>query len=134
MGHNMSIERIAGATLTVLLLGCHAASAEPCVVTSRPIYNLVADTVTWSMKVGSGHRCLRGVRYAKAQIERLTLVSPPQSGQVVLQGFGFTYTPKNDFQGDDSFDVEVLGQVQKMWGISTIHILVSVGAELPQVH
>jgi hypothetical protein len=27
------------------------------------------------MKVGSGHRYLRGVRCAKAQIERLTLVS-----------------------------------------------------------
>jgi hypothetical protein len=134
-GDSMKIGRIAGAILIVLLFGCRAASAGPCVVTSRPIYNLVADTVNWMMKVGSDHRCLRGVRYAKVQFERMTLVSSPRSGHVVLQGSAFTYTPKNDFQGDDTFDVEVAGQIQKIRGTSTIHIVVSVvRAEPPQVH
>jgi hypothetical protein len=56
----------------------------------------------------------------------MALVSPPRSGRVVLQGSAFTYVPRNDFQGEDSFDLEVAGQIQKVQGASTIHIVVSV--------
>jgi hypothetical protein len=41
------IQTIAGAAL-VVLFGCRGAFAEPCVITNRQIYNLVADTVNWS--------------------------------------------------------------------------------------
>jgi hypothetical protein len=127
----MKTGRIAGAAL-VALFGCGAALAEPCVVTNRQIYNLVSDTVNWSMRVGNSHNCLHGVRYGKVQLEKMTLVSPPRSGQVVVQGSAFTYVPKKDFQGDDWFDLEVAGQIQKVRGVSTIHIVVSVASEQPQ--
>jgi hypothetical protein len=110
----------------MVLLGCRGAFAEPCVVTNRQIYNLVADTVNWSMRVGNDQNCRYGIRYAKVQFERMTLLSPPRSGQVVLQGSAFTYEPKKDFQGDDWFDLEVAGQIQKVRGVSTIHVVVSV--------
>jgi hypothetical protein len=121
----MKTGRIAGAAL-VVLFGCRAASAEPCVITNRQIYNLLADTVNWSMRVGNGENCRYGTRYAKVQFERMTLVSLPRSGRVVLQGSAFTYVPKKDFPGDDSFDLEIAGQIQKVRGASTIHIVVSV--------
>jgi hypothetical protein len=87
---------------------------------------LLADTVNWSMIVRNGQNCRYGTRYAKVQFERMTLVSPPRSGRVVLQGSAFTYVPKKDFLGDDSFDLEIAGQIQKVRGASTIHIVVSV--------
>jgi hypothetical protein len=128
----MKTGRIAGAAF-VVLFGCGAALAEPCVVTNRQIYNLVSDTVNWSMRVGNSHNCLHGIRYGNVQFERMTLVSPPRSGQVVVQGSAFTYVPKKDFQGDDWFDLEVAGQIQKVRGVSTIHIIVSVASEQPRV-
>jgi hypothetical protein len=121
----MKTGQIAGAALMVLF-GCCEAFAEPCVITNRQTYNLVGDTVNWSMRVGNGQNCRYGIRYAKVQLEKMTLVSPPRSGQVVLQGSAFTYVPKKDFQGDDSFDLEVAGQIQKVRGASTIHVVVSV--------
>jgi hypothetical protein len=118
---------ITGAAL-VVLFGCRGAFAESCVINNRQVYNLVTDTVNWSMRVGSGQNCRYGVRYAKVQLERMKLVSPPRAGQVVLQGSAFTYITRKDFQGDDSFDLEVAGQIQKIPGSSTIHVAVSVGS------
>jgi hypothetical protein len=116
---------IAGAVL-VVLFGCHGTFAETCVITNRQTYNLAADTVNWSMRVGNGQNCRYGVRYAKVQFEKMTLAAPPRSGRVVLEGSAFTYVPRKDFQGDDSFDLEIAGQIQKVRGASTIHIVVSV--------
>jgi hypothetical protein len=85
------------------------------------------------MKVKSGHRSICGLRFRRIEFESVTLISPPQSGQVVLQGWGFSYTPKDVFQGEDSFALEVSGEIRKMRGTSTIHISVSVvGSELPE--
>jgi hypothetical protein len=132
-GLNMRIGQIAGAALAVLLFGCRAASAEQCFI-SAPRYFLVADAVTWSMKVKSGHRAICGLRFRHVEFESVTLISPPQSGEVVLRGWGFSYTPKDDFQGEDSFALEVSGEIRKLRGTSTIHVSVSVvGSELPQV-
>jgi hypothetical protein len=77
------------------------------------------------MRVGNGQNCRYGVRYAKVQFERM-LAAPPRSGRVVLEGSAFTYVPRKDFQGDDSFDLEIAGQIQKVRGASTIHVVVSV--------
>jgi hypothetical protein len=131
-GHKMKIGPIAGAALTVLLFGCRAASAEQCIILSDPRYNLAADAVTWSMKVKGGHRSICGVRRHFVEFENVTLVSPPQSGQIVLQGWGFSYTPKDGFWGEDSFALEVSGNLKNVRGSSTIHIVVSVvGGDLP---
>jgi hypothetical protein len=133
-GHKMKIGQIAGAALTVLLFGCRVASAEQCVILSDPRYKLAADAVTWSMKVKGGHRSICGVRVHLVEFESVRLVSPPQSGQVELQGWGFSYTPKDGFWGEDSFALEVSGNLKKLRGSSTIHIVVSVvGGDLPEI-
>jgi hypothetical protein len=127
-GHKMKIGPIAGTALTALLFGCKAASAEQCLILSDPRYNLAADAVTWSIKVKGGHRSICGVRRHFVEFE----VSPPQSGQVVLQGWGFSYTPQDGFGGEDSFALEVSGNLKNVRGSSTIHIVVSVvGGDLP---
>jgi photosystem II stability/assembly factor-like uncharacterized protein len=121
-------------SLTLISSGLRAASAIPCVV-SGPRYGLVADTVDWSMKIGSGRNCARDFRFntalstspAKVVVENVKLVSPPQSGQVTIEGSGFSYSAKSDFQGKDSFAVAVSGANNGKPGSSTIRIDVSVG-------
>ena len=124
--HKIRLRLIASVIILALwLLGGREASAQSCVV-SGPRYMLIAETVRWSIEIKSGHRCLRGVRFRDVEFERLTLVSPPQSGQVALQGPGFTYVAKADFDGQDSFTLAVFGAVSKKRGSSTILVTVSV--------
>jgi hypothetical protein len=117
----------------VLPLACLTAFAERCAVISGPRYNLTMETVDWSIKVDSGHSCIRGIRYANVAFEDLTLITPPQSGRVDLHGWGFRYTAKEDFRGQDSFEVGVSGKIKKIFGTSKIRILVTVSAsEVPE--
>jgi hypothetical protein len=115
----------AGVAVILLFLGCRAASAAPCAINGQR-YNLVGDEVTWSMRVESGHRCTRGVRYYNVELGQLKLISPPSSGEVSVSGWGFTYIPKEDFRGQDQFVVGVSGNIKKQVGSSTIRIVVSV--------
>jgi hypothetical protein len=107
------------------LFGGRGAFAQSCVV-DGPRYNLIADTVSWSMKIASGRSCVRGVGFRNVKFESLKLVSPPQVGQVALLGPGFRYTAKAGFEGQDSFTVVISGEVNKIRGSSTIHVAVSV--------
>jgi hypothetical protein len=129
----MKLRRFVSAIFVVLLvpLACRTAFAERCAVISTPRYNLVADTVNWSMKVDSSHSCIRGIRYANVAFEDVTLISQPRSGHVELHGWGFRYTPKDDFSGQDSFEVGVSGKIKKIHGTSTIRVFVSVSAASP---
>jgi hypothetical protein len=130
----MKIKQVAVAVLTIFLLGSRPASAERCAVTDGPRYNLVSDTVTWSMKIESGHHCIRGVRFASVELESVTLIAPPKSGRAALQGWGFTYAADDDFRGEDLFVLGISGKIKKVHGSSTIRILVSVfGTESPKV-
>jgi hypothetical protein len=112
-------------TLALWLVGEREALAQTCVV-SGPRYMLIAETVQWSMEIKSGHRCVRGVRFREVEFDRLTLVSPPQSGHVTIQGPAFTYVAKADFDGEDSFTLTVSGAVSKRRGSSTVLVTVSV--------
>jgi hypothetical protein len=60
------------------------------------------------MRVEKGHRCTRGVRYYNLELGQLKLISPPTSGEVALSGWGFSYTPKEGFLGQDQFIVAFL--------------------------
>jgi hypothetical protein len=64
---------------------------------NAPQYSLSEDIVRWSMTIEKGRRCIRGVRFANVQFDGLKLVSPPQFGEVALQGSGFIYSPKAEF-------------------------------------
>ena len=111
--------------LLFMLLALQVAYAGPCVV-SGPRYQLVGETIGWSMSVVSGQNCSRGLRFKDVIIENVKLAAPPQSGQLALHGPGFSYTAKSDFQGEDRFTVIVSGAINRKSGISTIEVSVSV--------
>ena len=72
-----------------------------------PSYRLASDTVAWSMTIGVGRRCIRGLRSAFATIADVKLLAPPKTGEVILAGPGFIYVGKADFRGEDSFTLGV---------------------------
>src|SRR5262245_31048277 len=117
-----------GATLLALLLVfVRPALGDPCVLTVGSLYQLKSDTVDWTMQTSSGQSCIRGLRHKRVTIDSAKLISPPQSGQVKLLGSGFSYTAKSDFQGQDSFTIQVSGVLNGIRGSSDIRIIVSVG-------
>ena len=79
------------------------------------------------MRTDSGQSCIRGLRHNRVTIDTAKLISPPQSGQVKLLGSGFAYTAKSDFEGQDSFTIQVSGMLKGIRGSSDIRIIVSVG-------
>ncbi|WP_426609733.1 hypothetical protein [Bradyrhizobium sp. McL0616] len=85
------------------------------------------DTVGWLMTLGSGQTCSRDVRVSNVTIENAKLISPPQFGQVTMNGTEFSYSSNSDFHGEDSFAVLVSGAVHGIAGDSTIRVVVSVG-------
>jgi hypothetical protein len=110
-----------------LSMNTSAAYATDCIVIG-PRYQLKSDLVNWSMKIGSGQSCIRGLRFNDvAMIESLQLVSPPQIGQVALKGPSFTYSAKSGYEGEDSFTVVVSGTINRSSGSSTIRVNVFVG-------
>src|SRR5262249_54625131 len=112
--------------LNFLLHGPAAGFERSCHITG-PRYELATDTVEWTMKIASGQSCTRGLRFYNVAIEHVKLVSLPQSGWVTLQGPGFTYTARSNFQGQDSFVILVSGIANGIHGSSTIRITVLAG-------
>jgi hypothetical protein len=109
----------------LLLSWNQAAHANQC-FTNGPRYHLESDTVEWRMKIRSSENCVRGVRFSYVWNAAVSLVSPPQSGQVTLVGPGFSYTAKSGFHGEDTFVVRVSGSKNKTSGFSAIRVVVSV--------
>src|SRR5262249_47691752 len=113
--------------LAILLLAVRLAYADSCVFSNSPRFQLKSDTVEWTMQIVSGQSCIRGLRYGPASIDTLKLIDPPQSGKVTLLGPGFTYAAKSDFQGQDTFTLQILGTVIRARGSSDIRVIVAVG-------
>src|SRR5262245_32931443 len=117
-----------GATLLALLLvSVRPALGDGCVLTAGSLYQLKSDAVDCTMRTDSGQSCIRGLRHNRATIDTAKLISPPQSGQVKLLGSGFSYTANSDFEGQDSFTIQVSGMLNGIRGSSDIRIIVSVG-------
>jgi hypothetical protein len=108
-----------------LLLSVHSASAFSCLI-DAPIYKLTSDTVVWSMAIGGGDSCIRGVRSAFAVLDSVQLIDPPQSGHVTMEGPGFVYTAHANYTGMDTFTILVSGKMNRMIGSSKINVVVSV--------
>ena len=119
----MCAGRIASATYLVVLLGIGEVFAEPCHITG-PRYNLVGDTVRWSMAIQSSHSCVSGLRSANVAMEKVKVVSKPQSGQIALLGWGFRYSAAPDLEGKDAFILEITGKINNQSGSSTIEVTV----------
>jgi hypothetical protein len=115
-----------GAAMLAIFLVFVRPALGACVLTREPPYQLKSDTVDWPMQVSSGQTCIIGLRHRRVTIETTKLISPPQSGQVKLLGPGLSYTAKSDFQGDDTFTVQVSGTADRVRGSSEIKIIVSV--------
>src|SRR5262245_32476767 len=99
-----------GATLLALLLVfVRPALGDACVLTGGSLYQLKSDAVYQTARTDSGQSCIRGLRHNRVTIDTAKLISPPQSGQVKLLGSGFSYTAKSDFEGQDSFTIQVSG-------------------------
>ena len=111
--------------LSVFFLGILSTFADACVL-NGPRYQLASDTVRWSLKLNGGETCIRGVRFNNVVLDKLAVVSAPQTGHVTLQGPGFSYKAATDFQGSDFFSLTVSGATNKVPGSSTIEVEVSV--------
>ena len=112
--------------------GLHAAAASQCNIAGVR-YRFASDFVDWSMRIEGGQNCsfdfplntILSSSPGSVEIENVKLITSPQSGQVIIKNKGFSFTAKTSFQGPDSFTVEVSGAINKVHGISTIHIAVS---------
>jgi hypothetical protein len=60
-------------TLALLLTNVRAASADVCLFNGPP-YQLTSDSVDWSMRIGNGQSCVRGLRLGSAVLETVKLV------------------------------------------------------------
>jgi hypothetical protein len=111
--------------IVLLLLTVVPGSAGECVI-SGPGYTLSSDSVVWSMTIGNGQDCIRGLRSWHTTIDKVELVAPPQSGHVTLQGPSFLYKAAPEFRGADSFTLAVSGKLDRIGGKSTIEVTVLV--------
>ena len=111
--------------LGFLLLGAPSAWAQACSVAVHR-YDLTSDSVQWSMQIGAGQSCIGGFRVSNVSIDNVRLIAPPTSGEITLQGPGFRYRAKPNFQGQDSFSVIVSGLSKRIPGLSIIRVLISV--------
>jgi len=90
---------------------------------STPLGQFLCLIVRSCWTTGGGKNGVCGV----VNITTIDLISPPQSGQVtVLDHVAFTYMAKLDFQGQDSFSLQVSAAIKKVNGTSTIRIVVSI--------
>ena len=109
-----------------LLLLTSPAFADSCVFSLMPPYALKSDAVNWEMQIASGKTCTKGLKYGPVTISAVKLTAPPEFGKVTVQGPGFSYTAKRDFEGQDAFTIQVSGTMVRMTGTSDIQVTVSV--------
>jgi hypothetical protein len=109
-----------------LLLLTSPAFADSCVFSLMPPYALKSDAVNWEMHIASGKTCTKGLKYGSVAISNVKLTAPPEFGKVTVQGPGFSYTAKPDFEGQDAFTIQVSGTMVRMTGTSDIQVTVSV--------
>jgi len=109
-----------------LLLLTLPASADSCIFSLMPPYALKSDAVNWELQIASGKTCTKGLKYGSVVISNVKLKAPPEFGKVTVQGPGFSYTAKPDFEGQDAFTLQVTGTMIRMSGTSDIQVTVSV--------
>jgi Bacterial Ig domain len=109
-----------------LLLLTSPAFADSCVFSLMPPYALKSDAVNWEIQIASGKTCTKGLKYGSVNITNVKLTAPPEFGKVTVQGPGFSYTAKPNFEGQDAFTIQVAGTMARMSGTSDIQVTVSV--------
>jgi hypothetical protein len=95
MTQRASIVALLTALAAVSVVSSHDAFAQSCVIQNPQHYLLASDAVDWSMQVASGKSCLHGLRIGSVLLEKVSLIAPPESGNVQLVGPAFRYTAKD---------------------------------------
>jgi hypothetical protein len=113
------------AFLAFVSLGLTSGLADACKL-NGPRYGLGSDVVQWSLEVTGTENCTRSARLRDVVLDKLVVVSGPQTGRVYVVGPGFSYKAPGNFQGSDRFVLEVAGSIRGSSGNSRIEILVSV--------
>jgi hypothetical protein len=90
----------------------------------RP-YSFASDVVDWTMTIGAGQSCVRGIRSNDAVINDIQLATPPKFGKITLQENSFYYQAP-DFPGEDGFVLSISGRRLGISGSSTIQVVFSV--------
>ncbi|WFU37715.1 hypothetical protein QA640_24950 [Bradyrhizobium sp. CB82] len=107
-----------------LLLLARAAAAGECL--SKPErFELISDTVHWNFSLPIGAECLQGLRGKTQLLERINVVEPPRSGQVVISGPSFRYQAAGS-PTNERFKIAVEGENKRQHGTSLIVVDVTV--------
>jgi hypothetical protein len=114
-----------GALVMALLTQLHPAAAADCAIIGPPA-RLDAETVDWTLVIGSGQSCLRGLRSSGMLLDSVTIGAPPKVGVATVQGYGFSYRAPTGAKGEDAFSVTMAGSNRGIRGASTIRVRVLV--------
>jgi hypothetical protein len=102
------------------------ALADACLFSAAPPFQLNSDAVEWTMQIASGTTCIRGLKIGPANVTDVEVTAPPESGRVEIKGPSFSYSAKEDFEGQDDFTLHVSGTIIRKAGVSDIRVIVSV--------
>jgi hypothetical protein len=100
------------------------AIAGDCLPRPEPL-QLRSDSAQWSMVIARGSECIQGLRGKSMIFESVSVLEPPKTGLVVLQGPSFRYSAGPD-AGSDSFKLMIVGSSMRMHGTSTVTVEVQV--------
>jgi hypothetical protein len=85
-------------------------------------FKLRSDTVRWAIKVKRGSECIQGLRWSTIMIGTISIVEPPKSGRLVIEGPAFRYFSNADAQGADFFKIAISGTSLHIDGTSSIEV------------
>ena len=100
------------------------AKAFNCLGDHKP-FQLVGDSIEYSMAIAPGANCIQGLRWSYMQIYAVWVLEKPKHGELVMVGPGFRYYAKPEFSGEDKFSLVVIGKNRHEEGFSTVEIAVS---------
>ncbi|MET4040303.1 hypothetical protein ABIC03_001988 [Bradyrhizobium sp. RT6a] len=110
--------------LVAQILACYPlpVSAGGTCILHPQAFKLQSDTVQWLMKIKPGAECIQGLRWSTIMIDAITVVDPPKSGRLVLQGPSFRYFSAPAAQGADHFKIAITGTSLHIGGTSSIEV------------
>jgi len=100
------------------------AKAFNCLGDHKP-FQLVGDSIEYSMKIAPGANCIQGLRWSYMQIYTVWVLEKPKHGELVMVGPGFRYKAKPEYSGEDKFSLVVVGKNRHEEGFSTVKVAVS---------
>jgi hypothetical protein len=113
------------AALTASLFAGIRPVLADCAIIGPPA-RLDGETVDWTLVIGSGQRCLRGLRHGAMLLDSVIIGAPAKLGVATVQGYGFSYRAPSDAKGEDAFSVTMAGSNRGIRGASTIRVRVLV--------